>query len=106
MNEDGTMARLPQLRDFAVVYGLKIITVADLVHYRISKEVLVRRAMETDLPTVYGKFRAVAFENTVNGDVHLAVVMGDVRTDELVLVRLHTENDTSALFGSPAYDTD
>src|SRR6266480_2229261 len=60
-NEDGTMARLPQLRDFAVVHGLKIITVADLVHYRISKEVLVRKAIETVLPTVYGRFRAVAF---------------------------------------------
>src|SRR5216110_496323 len=73
MNEDGTMARLPQLRDFAVVHGLKIITVADLVHYRIRKEVLVHRAVETDLPTVYGRFRAIAFENTINGDVHVSV---------------------------------
>src|SRR5213080_2495789 len=61
MNEDGTMARLPQLREFASIHGLKIITVADLVRYRITKEVLVRRDVETDLPTVYGKFRAVAF---------------------------------------------
>src|SRR5260370_6085436 len=105
MNEDGTMARLPQLRDFAVVHGLKIITVADLVHYRISKEVLVRRAMETDLPTVYGKFLAVAFENTVNGDVHRAMVMGDVRTDDPVLVRVHTENVTCDMFGSTIDDT-
>src|SRR5216110_1697755 len=73
MNEDGTMARLPELRDFAVVHGLKVITVADLVRYRISKEVLVRRAAETDLPTIYGRFRAIAFENTINGDVHVSV---------------------------------
>src|SRR6266513_6174747 len=105
MNEDGTMARLPQLRDFAVVHGLKIITVADLVRYRMSKEVLVRRAIETDLPTVYGRFRAVAFENTVNGDVHLAMVLGDVHTDDPVLVRVHTENLTCDMFGSTIDDT-
>lgn len=105
MNEDGTMARLPQLKDFAVTHGLKIITVADLVRYRIQKEVLVRRAIETDLPTVYGKFRAIAFENTINGDVHLAMVMGDVRTDDPVMVRVHTENVTCDMFGSTIDDT-
>src|SRR5437764_2833655 len=105
MNEDGTMARLPQLKDFAVVHGLKIISVADLIRYRIQKEVLVRRAIETDLPTVYGRFRAIAFENTINGDVHLAMVMGDVRTDEPVLVRVHTENVTCDMFGSTIDDT-
>jgi 3,4-dihydroxy 2-butanone 4-phosphate synthase / GTP cyclohydrolase II len=105
MNDDGTMARMPQLRDFAVVHGLKIITVADLVRYRIQKEVLVRRAIETDLPTIYGRFRAIAFENTINSDVHLAMVMGDVRTDDPVLVRVHTENVTCDMFGSTIDDT-
>src|SRR2546421_1952767 len=105
MNEDGTMARLPQLKDFAVVHGLKIISVADLIRYRIQKEVLVRRAIETDLPTDYGKFRAIAFENTINGDVHLAMVMGDVRTDDPVMVRVHTENVTCDMFGSTIDDT-
>src|SRR5258708_24519396 len=105
MNEDGTMARLPQLRDFAVVYGLKIITVADLVRYRITKEGLVRRGVETDLPTIYGQFRAIAFENTVNGDVHLAMVMGNVRGDDPVLVRVHSENVTCDMFGSTIDDT-
>ena len=105
MNEDGTMARLPQLRDFAVVHGLKIITVADLVRYRIRKEVLVSRAVETDLPTVYGRFRAIAFENTINGDVHVAMVMGDVHTNDPVLVRVHTENVTCDMFGSTIDDT-
>lgn len=99
------MARLPQLREFASIHGLKIISVADLVRYRITKEVLVRRAVETDLPTVYGKFRAIAFENTVNGDVHLAMVMGDVRTNDPVLVRVHSENVTCDMFGSTIDDT-
>src|SRR5205807_4763470 len=105
MNEDGTMARLPQLREFASIHGLKIISVADLVRYRITKEVLVRRAVETDLPTVYGKFRAIAFENTINGDVHVAMVMGDVHTDDPVLVRVHSENVTCDMFGSSIDDT-
>jgi 3,4-dihydroxy 2-butanone 4-phosphate synthase/GTP cyclohydrolase II len=64
------------------------------------KEVLVRRAAETDLPTVYGRFRAVALENVMNGEVHLAMVMGEVRTDDPVLVRVHTENVTCDMFGS------
>jgi 3,4-dihydroxy 2-butanone 4-phosphate synthase/GTP cyclohydrolase II len=105
MNEDGTMARMPQLEEFAARHGLKIITVADLVRYRMRKEVLVRRAVETDLPTVYGMFRAVAFENVLSEEVHLAMVMGDVRTDEAVLVRVHTENVTCDMFGSLVDDT-
>ncbi|MEA2203274.1 MAG: 3,4-dihydroxy 2-butanone 4-phosphate synthase / cyclohydrolase [Blastocatellia bacterium] len=105
MNEDGTMARLPHLDKFAQRHNLKVITVADLVRYRISKEVLVKRAVETDLPTVYGTFRAVAFENVINGDVHLAMVMGNVATEEPVLVRVHTENVTCDMFGSLIDDT-
>jgi 3,4-dihydroxy 2-butanone 4-phosphate synthase/GTP cyclohydrolase II len=105
MNEDGTMARLPQLEEFAARHQLKMITVADLVRYRMRKEVLVRRAVETDLPTVYGLFRAIAFENVLSEEVHLAMVMGDVRTDEAVLVRVHTENVTCDMFGSLVDDT-
>ena len=105
MNEDGTMSRLPQLQKFAENHDLKMITVADLVRYRISKETLVKRAVETDLPTVYGRFRAVAYENIINGDVHLAMVMGDVRTNDPVLVRVHTENVTCDMFGSLIDDT-
>ncbi len=105
MNEDGTMARLPELEVFSKQHGLKMITVADLVRYRMNKETLVKRAVETDLPTVYGRFRAIAFENIVNGDVHLAMVMGDVRTEEPVLVRVHTENVTCDMFGSLIDDT-
>ncbi|MEO7971237.1 MAG: 3,4-dihydroxy-2-butanone-4-phosphate synthase, partial [bacterium] len=105
MNEDGTMARFTELTEFAALHNLKMITVADLVRYRISKETLVKRAVETDLPTVYGRFRAVAFENVINGDVHLAMVMGNVRTEEPVLVRVHTENVTCDMFGSLIDDT-
>ena len=105
MNEDGTMARLPELREFATLHRLKMISVADLVRYRISKEALVRRIVETDLPTIYGQFRAVAYENVVNGDVHLAMVMGNVGTSEPVLVRVHTENVTCDMFGSLIDDT-
>ncbi len=105
MNEDGTMARLPQLEAFAAQHSLKMITVADLVRYRMQKEMLVRRVVETDLPTVYGRFRAVAFENIINGDVHLAMVMGDLRTNDPVLVRVHTENVTCDMFGSLIDDT-
>jgi 3,4-dihydroxy 2-butanone 4-phosphate synthase/GTP cyclohydrolase II len=105
MNEDGTMSRLPQLEAFAEEHGLKMISVAELVRYRIRKETLVRRVAETDLPTVYGRFRAIAYENVINGDVHLAMVMGNVRTDEPVLVRVHTENVTCDMFGSLIDDT-
>ena len=105
MNDDGTMARLPELQRFADSHNLKMITVADLVRYRISKETLIRRVAETDLPTVYGRFRAVAFENVINGDVHLAMVMGRVNASDAVLVRVHTENVTCDMFGSLIDDT-
>jgi 3,4-dihydroxy 2-butanone 4-phosphate synthase/GTP cyclohydrolase II len=105
MNEDGTMARLPELKEFARLHDLKMITVADLVRYRISKETLIKRAVETDLPTIYGRFRAVAYENIINGDVHLAMVMGNVATEDPVLVRVHTENVTCDMFGSLIDDT-
>jgi 3,4-dihydroxy 2-butanone 4-phosphate synthase/GTP cyclohydrolase II len=105
MNEDGTMARMPQLEEFAATHGLKIISVAELVRYRMQKEILVRRAVEADLPTVYGLFRAVAFENVLSGEVHLAMVMGDVTGDRPVPVRVHTENVTCDMFGSLIDDT-
>ena len=105
MNEDGSMARLPQLEAFAAEHNLKMITVADLVRYRIRKEMLVRRVVETDLPTVYGRFKAIAYENIINGDLHLAMVMGEVKGEEPVLVRVHTENVTCDMFGSLIDDT-
>ncbi len=101
MNDDGTMARMPQLEAFAVRHDLKIISVADLVRYRIQKETLVRKVIESDLPTDHGVFRASIYENVINGETHLALAMGDIsRTTEPVLVRVQTENITFAMFGS------
>ncbi|MCB1023808.1 MAG: 3,4-dihydroxy-2-butanone-4-phosphate synthase [Acidobacteria bacterium] len=101
MNDDGTMARMPQLEVFAEKHGLKIVSVADLVRYRIQKESLVRKIVETDLPTEYGTFHASAYENIVNGETHLAFTMGDLSgTTDPVLVRVQTENITFAMFGS------
>jgi 3,4-dihydroxy 2-butanone 4-phosphate synthase / GTP cyclohydrolase II len=101
MNDDGTMARLPELEIFAEKHNLKIISVADLVRYRIHKETLVRKIVETELPTAYGIFRAGVYENIINGETHLAMAMGDFsQTTEPVLVRVQTENITFAMFGS------
>jgi 3,4-dihydroxy 2-butanone 4-phosphate synthase/GTP cyclohydrolase II len=101
MNDDGTMARLPELEVFAEKHVLKIISVADLVRYRIHKETLVRKVVETNLPTEYGEFRAAIYENIINGETHVALRMGDFsQTTEPVLVRVQTENITFAMFGS------
>jgi 3,4-dihydroxy 2-butanone 4-phosphate synthase/GTP cyclohydrolase II len=101
MNDDGTMARMPELSVFAEKHGLKIISVADLVRYRIEKELLVKPIVETDLPTDFGVFRAILYENVMNGETHIALSMGDVsRATEPVLVRVQTENVTFAVFGS------
>ncbi len=101
MNDDGTMARMPDLELFAEKHSLKIISVADLVRYRIHKETLVRRVVETDLPTDYGMFRAFVYENIMNGETHVALTMGDFgQATEPVLVRVQTENVTFAMFGA------
>ncbi len=101
MNDDGTMSRMPELERFAAKHGLKIISVADLVRYRIQKETLVRRVVETDLPTDYGTFRAFVYENIMNGETHVALTMGDFeQATDAVLVRVQTENVTFAMFGS------
>lgn len=101
MNDDGSMARMPELEIFAEKHGLKIISVADLVRYRMEKETLVKRIVETELPTDLGVFRTIIYENVINGETHVAFTMGDVsRTTEPVLVRVQTENITFAMFGS------
>jgi 3,4-dihydroxy 2-butanone 4-phosphate synthase/GTP cyclohydrolase II len=101
MNDDGTMARMPDLEVFAEKHGLKIVSVADLVRYRVEKEMLVRRVVESDLPTSYGLFRTIIYENAMNGETHVALVMGDVtEATDPVLVRVQTENITFSMFGS------
>jgi 3,4-dihydroxy 2-butanone 4-phosphate synthase / GTP cyclohydrolase II len=100
LNEDGSMARLPQLEDFAATHGLKIISIADLIAYRRRHEKLVRRVAQARLPTRHGEFTIMAYEDTITGLHHLALVMGDVNDGEPVLVRAHSECLTGEVFGS------
>jgi 3,4-dihydroxy 2-butanone 4-phosphate synthase/GTP cyclohydrolase II len=105
MNEDGTMSRMPDLRIFAERHGLKIVTIADLIKYRLHKESLVRRIAEARIPTKYGGlFTAIAYENDVDPFHHLALVKGDIQTDDEVLVRVHSQCLTGDVFGSKRCD--
>jgi len=105
MNADGTMARMPDLEVFAKEHGIKIATIADLVAYRLRKDVLVRRAAEARLPTFHsGEFRLVAYLNDVDNDEHVALVKGDISPDEPVMVRVHSECLTGDVFGSARCD--
>ncbi len=104
MHEDGTMARVPELEKISKKFGLKMITVADLIKYRIEKEQLVERVSEAKLPTAYGDFRAIGFESKVDGTFHLALVKGDVAGKKDVLVRVHSECLTGDVFGSRRCD--
>jgi len=99
MKDDGTMARLPDLEEFAKKHGLKIITIRDIIAYRIKKESLVKREVETYLPTVYGTFKLLAYSTLIDNAVHIALVMGEIK-DEPVLVRVHSECLTGDIFGS------
>ncbi|MBE3573208.1 MAG: bifunctional 3,4-dihydroxy-2-butanone-4-phosphate synthase/GTP cyclohydrolase II [Moorella humiferrea] len=100
MNPDGTMARVPQLYKFCQEHGLKLITIADLIKYRRRTEKLVRRVAEADLPTAYGHFKAVAYEEIMSGKGHLALVKGDIDGENPILVRVHSECLTGDVFGS------
>jgi 3,4-dihydroxy 2-butanone 4-phosphate synthase/GTP cyclohydrolase II len=100
MNEDGTMARLPELEVIADKFGIKIISVADLIAYRRRHEKLVHRVAEAKLPTRYGEFTAIAYRSDIDADEHLALVMGDIANAEPILVRVHSECLTGDVFGS------
>jgi 3,4-dihydroxy 2-butanone 4-phosphate synthase/GTP cyclohydrolase II len=100
MDEDGTMARLSQLEAMASKFALKIVTIADLIAYRLRHEKLVQRVTEARLPTKYGEFTAVAYKSVVDAAEHVALVKGDISNDELVLVRVHSECLTGDVFGS------
>ncbi|HUU64540.1 MAG TPA: bifunctional 3,4-dihydroxy-2-butanone-4-phosphate synthase/GTP cyclohydrolase II [Dehalococcoidales bacterium] len=100
LNEDGSMARLPQLEVMAEQYGIKIMTVADLIAYRHRHERLVHRVAEAKLPTVHGEFTAIAYKSDIDPDEHLALVMGDIATEDPVLVRVHSQCLTGEVFGS------
>jgi len=100
LNDDGTMARLPQLEKMAEKYGIKIGSIADLITYRRRSERLVEKVAEAKFPTRYGAFTIMAYKSSVDTDEHVALVMGDITTDDAVLVRVHSECVTGDVFGS------
>ncbi len=100
INEDGSMARLPQLTEFCREHELKIISIADLINYRIKIEKLVWRAATAELPTAYGNFKLITYENSIDHLAHVALVMGDIDPEEPTLVRVHSECLTGDVFSS------
>ncbi len=105
MKDDGTMARMPDLKIFAKEHGLKVVTIADLIKYRLSKESLVRRIAAAKLPTKYGGlFTAIAYENDFDSYHHIALVKGEIQPEDEVLVRVHSQCLTGDVFGSKRCD--
>jgi 3,4-dihydroxy 2-butanone 4-phosphate synthase/GTP cyclohydrolase II len=100
LNEDGTMARRPDLEKFAAEHDLKIGTIADLIHYRVSNEKTIERISECSMPTAHGDFRVVAYQDIVDNEVHLALVRGEPTPDKPCLVRVHVQNTLCDLLGS------
>jgi len=100
MNEDGTMARLPQLLEIAKKFDLKIISIKDLIAYRLSTDSLVEEVVRVDMPTKYGHFKLVAFKDNTNGAEHLAMIKGEWKKDEPVLTRVHSSCFTGDILGS------
>ena len=104
MNDDGSMARVPYLSRLANEFGLKLITIKDLVAYRMRTEKLVQRLIEVNLPTKYGEFKLVAYEEILTGDNHLALVKGELSEEEPILTRVHSQCVTGDIFGSARCD--
>ena len=104
MNEDGTMARLPDLQEFAIRHGLKIISVADIIKYRMQHERHVHCVASPRLPTPHGEFRVHAYQSDINGEEHVAMVMGEIGEDDHILVRVHSSCLTGDIFHSARCD--
>jgi 3,4-dihydroxy 2-butanone 4-phosphate synthase/GTP cyclohydrolase II len=104
MNEDGTMARMPQLKHFSREHGIPILTIADLIRYRMNHETLVRKLEEADMPTSCGHFRLLLYEDVISKEHHAALVKGEIRPDEPTLVRAHSQCLTGDTFGSARCD--
>lgn len=104
MSDDGTMARTDELLKFGEKHNLKVITIADLVEYRRKKEAFIERVVETKMPTKYGDFRIFGFVNKLNGEHHVVLVKGDIKGDEAVLTRVHSECLTGDALGSKRCD--
>ncbi|MGB2908428.1 MAG: bifunctional 3,4-dihydroxy-2-butanone-4-phosphate synthase/GTP cyclohydrolase II [Candidatus Aminicenantaceae bacterium] len=104
MNDDGTMSRMPDLEAFSQTYDIPIITIADLIKYRMQHEILIQKIEEADLPTKYGNFKIIAYEDTIHGEQHVALVKGDLNPSEPTLVRAHSQCLTGDTFGSTRCD--
>ena len=104
MNEDGTMARMPQLIEKSRQFGIKIIAIRDLIAYRLKQESLVEKGVEVDMPTHHGHFRLIPFRQKSNGLEHLAIIKGDIQPDEPILVRVHSSCMTGDIFSSMRCD--
>ena len=104
MSDDGTMARLPELRRRADEWGLKLISIRDLIAYRLASEQLVEQGVEVDMPTAYGHFRLIHFRQKSNGLEHIAIIKGDIADGEPVLVRVHSSCATGDIFASQRCD--
>ena len=104
LNEDGTMARRHELKDFAIEHGLRFITVAQMVAYRLTKTRIIQRIAEAELPTKFGEFHVIAYESMLDGREHLAIIKGDPSGKPGVLVRMHSECMTGDVFGSMRCD--
>lgn len=104
MNEDGTMARMPQLIEKSRKFGIKIIAIRDLIAYRLKQESLVEKGVEVDMPTEYGHFRLIPFRQKSNGLEHIAIIKGDINPEGPVLVRVHSSCMTGDIFGSMRCD--
>jgi 3,4-dihydroxy 2-butanone 4-phosphate synthase / GTP cyclohydrolase II len=104
MDEDGTMARVPRLEEFCRTHGLKMITVKDLIQYRMKNERLVRQIAEANLPTSYGPFRIHAYESLIDKQHHVALVMGEIKPETKVIVRVHSQCLTGDIFSSSRCD--
>jgi len=100
LNDDGSMARTPQLLEFSKKFGLKVCTIASLIEYRRKKESLIKRVVETQLPTEYGTFKLILYKSTTDGNFHLVLLMGEITKDTPILVRVHSGCLTGDVFGS------
>ncbi|MEW6675300.1 MAG: bifunctional 3,4-dihydroxy-2-butanone-4-phosphate synthase/GTP cyclohydrolase II [Nitrospirota bacterium] len=104
MNDDGTMARVPELMKFAKIHSLKIVTIKDLIKYRMRTESFVKRLATVKFPTEYGEFNAIAYTNDVDSNIHIALIKGEIKPEDEVLVRVHSQCLTGDVFGSKRCD--
>ena len=104
MNDDGTMARMPQLQEMAEKHNIKIITIKDMIAYRLERDSLIEVGNEVDMPTIYGRFKLIPFRQKSNGQEHFALIKGEWEEEEPVIVRVHSSCATGDILGSQRCD--